>query len=102
MRIYRQPSKQKGKDKNPCFEIASRAGFIVIFNEGSCEVFKKFSYSWLKIGSVVLPLISQAQVMNPVTPDLLFGMSSAIPAPLFGVGWQWWYRRSRVAVPKCH
>lgn len=95
MRIYRQPSKQERKDRNPCFEIASRAGFIGIFYEGSCKVFKKqrFSYSWSlswsEMGFVVLPLISRAQVMNSVIPVPLFGMNSVIPAPLFGMGWQW-------------
>lgn len=51
------------------------------------------------MGFVVLPLISQAQVMNPVTPDLLFGMSSVIPAALFG--WDGSGDTGRVAVPKC-
>lgn len=95
MRIYRQPSKQRRKDRNPCFEITSRAGFIGIFYEGSCKVFKKqwFSYSqslsWLKMEFVVLPLISEAQVMNSVTSAPLFGVNSVIPDPLFGMGWQW-------------
>uniref|UniRef100_A0A8C9MXS1 Uncharacterized protein n=1 Tax=Serinus canaria TaxID=9135 RepID=A0A8C9MXS1_SERCA len=79
------------RDRNPCFEMVSRAGFIGIFYEGSCKVFKKpwFSYSWSlswpKMGFEVLPLISQAQGMNSVTPAPLFGMNSVTPAPLFGM-----------------